>query len=88
MGIKRKSLPKQAFVGKPGRHLLLLDILSLEPLGAFDYIERNIVAFGQRLEATAANSGKMDKNIATAIILLDKTETLALVEPLYLSRCH
>jgi hypothetical protein len=59
-------------------------------LGAFltlGHIEAHPIAFGQGLEAFRLDGRKVNENIG-ATILLDETETLGVIEPLYRTLCH
>ena len=68
--------------------LSFLDIFRLEPFRTLDYIEGNLVSLSQGFEATGSDSREMHKDIATTVILLDKTKPLAFVEPLDCACCH
>ncbi len=49
---------------------------------ALDDIELNLLAFAQRLEATALDRGVVDKTVLAAVLARDESEALAVVEPL------
>src|SRR6185503_16416311 len=67
--------------------LRLTDVSGLEALRAADDIELQSLALGERLEAIALDRGIVDEHVL-ATFLLDETETLRLVEPLYRSTRH
>src|ERR1043165_3142077 len=52
-------------------------------LGALDGIERDLVAFLQRLEAGRVDRGVVDEHVLGTVIGSDETKTLRIVEPLY-----
>jgi hypothetical protein len=67
-----------------------LDLDHVGGLGAFltlGHIEAYPIAFGQGLEAFPFDGRKVNENIGTTI-LLDETETLGVIEPLYRTLCH
>jgi hypothetical protein len=59
----------------------------LQALGALDDLERNLVAFVQRLEAVSRDGRKVHEHVL-AIVLRDKTKPLAVIEPLHYTVCH
>jgi hypothetical protein len=60
---------------------------SLKTFGAFFHGESYRVAFCQSFESVTLDGGKMYEYVF-AIFLLDKTKTLAVIEPLHNSVCH
>ena len=63
------------------------DVLCLPALGAFYYIELNLLTFLQAAKTVCLNGGEMDENIFT-ILAADKTIALGIVKPLYCSCFH
>ena len=63
------------------------NVSSLQAFGAFHYFKLNGITFSKGLEAVAVDSGKVNENVL-ATILLQKTKTLAVIEPLYPTCCH
>lgn len=78
---------KPAEAGFSIYRLEFLDIFRLEPFWSLDNLKPDLVPFTQRFETAAGYSGEMNKNITASIVLFEKTESLALVEPLY-STCR
>jgi hypothetical protein len=64
------------------RRLDFNDVGSLRAFLSVGYVKADLLAFFQSLETFILDCGKMDKYVGT-ILLLDKAETLAVVEPLY-----
>ena len=64
------------------------DAGSLRPFRSILHLEGDRLAFSQRLETRVLNRAEMYKDICTAIILGDKTETFGFVEPLYSTCSH
>src|SRR5690242_10951968 len=76
---------KRPDAGPKGRFALeLCHVVRLEPLGALADREFHGLAFGERLESFRFDSGMMHKHIITRRPL-DKSITLRVVEPFYLS---
>src|SRR5690348_1083252 len=76
---------KRPDAGPKGRFALeLCHVIRLEPLGALADREFHGLAFGERLESFRFDSGMMHKHIITRRPL-DKSITLRVVEPFYLS---
>jgi hypothetical protein len=59
----------------------------LEALRSLYDLERNLVALVQRLEAVSCNGRKVHEYVL-AIVLRDKAEPLAIVEPLHYTVSH
>ncbi len=62
-------------------------ILGLPPLGAFDYIELDLLTFLQAAESICLDGREMHKYILP-ILAADETITLGVVKPLYCSCFH
>ena len=60
----------------------------LESLRTLLDVELHRLAFGQRAEAVRLDGAVVAENVVAAVILLDETKALRLVEPLHSSRCH
>jgi hypothetical protein len=71
--------------GKSGGALNVRGLLAFRPLRD---IERNLLAFFQRLEAIHRDGGEMREEIFAAIIGSNKAETFGIVEPLDSTSCH
>jgi len=50
-------------------------------------IKGHAVSFGEGFKAIALNFGEMNEHVRS-VVLLDKTETLGVVEPLHCTFCH
>src|SRR6056297_1399209 len=58
------------------------DVRGLRALGAVGHVERDLLTFGQALEARAGQRAEMHEHVLAAVILRDEAETLGIVEPL------
>jgi hypothetical protein len=67
--------------------LKLYYIRSLKPFLALNDIEAYRLSFRQGLESVTLDRGKVNENVRP-IFLLDKTETLAVIEPFNHTLCH
>jgi len=63
------------------------DVRGLKPFRTLGYFERYTIAFSERFESVATDSGKMTEYIV-AIFLLKKSKTLTVVKPLNCSVYH
>jgi hypothetical protein len=63
------------------------DVFRLPALGAFHYVELNLLTFLQAAKAIRLDGGEMNENIL-AILAADKTITLGIVKPLDCSCFH
>ena len=59
----------------------------LQAFLALHHVEADAGAFGEGLEAVALDLGEVHEHVR-AVILLDETETLRVVEPLHGTFCH
>jgi len=59
----------------------------LEALRSFYDFERNLIALVQGLEAVSRDGRKVHEYVL-AIVLRDKAEPLAVIEPLHYTVCH
>ena len=64
-----------------------LDVLGFKSLVARQHIERDFLAFIQRLKTPADDGRVMHKNVLTGF-LSDETKPLLIVEPLYFATRH
>jgi len=64
-----------------------LNVSGLKTFGALGDIKSNFVTFRKRLEAFPLDCGEMYKDVF-ATFLLNKTESLCVVEPFNFSLCH
>jgi hypothetical protein len=83
---------KAAYAGRSsipdfGGGLDAFDVFRLPALGAFDYVELNLLTFLQAFEAACLDGGEVNENVL-AILAADKTVTLGIVKPLYCSCFH
>jgi hypothetical protein len=62
-------------------------VCGLKTFRPLDEVKSNPVAFGEGFEAVTTDSGKVDEYIV-AIFLLEKTKTLAVIEPFYCTISH
>jgi len=62
-------------------------ISCLKTFWSLDDIEVDRIAFGQGFETFTGDSGEMHEDVL-ALLLLKKTKTLAVVEPLHSTCCH
>lgn len=66
------------------------DLPDVGRLGAFlalGDLEAHAIAFGEGFESVSLNSGEVNEYVRT-VVLLDKPETLGVVEPLHGTLCH
>lgn len=68
--------------------LRILDIRCLLAFGPLGDLETDFLSFLQSLEAFHRNRREMRKQIFTATIRSDKSESLAVIEPLYSTSLH
>jgi hypothetical protein len=64
-----------------------LYVFSLQTLGAFDYVERHSLAFGEAAKATRLNGGEMDEYVLSTGTA-EKAVALRVVKPLHGSLFH
>ena len=64
-----------------------MNIGGLEPFLALRDIKTHTVSFGQRFEPLTLNFGMMNEHIISTL-LLDKTKTLCIIEPLHCTFSH
>jgi hypothetical protein len=62
-------------------------VRSLKAFRALDKVKSYPVSFGEGFEAVARNGRKVNKYVIT-VLLLEKTKTLAVIEPFYCTICH
>jgi hypothetical protein len=67
-------------------HIDRVDLLAV--LGVSLRIERNLLAFRQRLETVALDGREMHEHILTTVVIGDKSETLILIEPFHSTVIH
>ncbi len=68
----------------------LADFLNVSRLEAFRTlcdVKSNFITFSEGFEAVALDSGEVNENVL-ATFLLNKTETLSVVEPFNFTLCH
>jgi len=63
------------------------DVLRLPALGAFYYVELNLLTFLQAPKTVCLDGGEVNKHVL-AILAADKTIALGIVKPLYCSCFH
>ena len=64
------------------------DVFCLPALGAFDYVELNLLSFLQAAETVGLNGGEVYKYVLT-VLAADESIALGVVKPLYCSLfCH
>ena len=85
----KKSRACPAFYGFATTSALhRLDVGSLFPLGTSGDLERDLLAFLQRLESRHVDRREMCEQILTAAIGSNETKAFGVVQPLYSSCCH
>ena len=64
-----------------------LNVLGLPPLGAFDYVELDLLTFLQAAKSIGLNGREVHEHVL-AVLAADETITLGVVKPLYCSCFH
>jgi hypothetical protein len=84
---KPRRLPGGAFAFLAKLILTFADVSCLQAFRAVDNIKGYCLTFSEGFEAFADDCGEVYENIF-AILLLDETKTLRIIEPLDFSLCH
>ena len=81
-------MPRGALLDSFFYRLQPADVRGRGALGAIFHFKAHAIALGEGLEAFHGDGGVVHKHVATAILTLDKTETLLITKPLYCSFCQ
>src|SRR5271165_3113365 len=86
---KKEKRPARAALPVPNFDCGLdaFDVLRLPALGAFHYVELNLLTFLQAAKTVCLNGGEVHENVF-AILAADETIALGIVKPLYCSCFH
>jgi hypothetical protein len=85
---QKEKRPGQAALSPNfGCGLDAFDVFCLPALGAFHYVELNLLTFLQAAKTVCLDGGEVHENVLT-ILAADKTIALGIVKPLYCSCFH
>src|SRR5258707_14940536 len=86
-GLGRAALLYYSLFSNFGCGLDAFHVLRLPALGAFYYVELNLLTFLQAPKTVCLDGGEVNKHVL-AILAADKTIALGIVKPLYCSCFH